>query len=573
VATGRGEGYFDSLTGLLFFLLCGRLFQQQTYHRLAFDRDYKAFFPLSVTRVSKHAPGSAEQTSFSPRREERVSLSQLAPGDHLLIRHAELVPADARLVSGSGGIDSSFVTGESEEVDKTRGDHLYAGGRQMGGTIEVEMLKPVSQSYLATLWNQEAFRKEKPAGLVTVTNRYSQRFTLIVLAMALGAAVFWAPHDPSRALKAFISVLIVACPCALALAAPFGLGTAQRVLARRRVYLKSPEILERLSTIDTVVLDKTGTLTSAETSSARFAGPALTEDEARWVHGVARHSTHPHCLRLSRLLSPGKVEELVLGFQEMPGSGAEGKVAGHEVWLGSASWLGSKRLRVPKPAGGSGSAVHLAIDRQYRGSFSLAHGLRPEIEAMLHSLSPRYALALLSGDQERERERFQALFRDSATLRFNQSPLDKLQHIRRLQASGHHVMMVGDGLNDAGALKQSDVGVAVVENASAFSPASDAIMSADEISRLHHVLRFARSSVGVVRASFLISTLYNVAGISIAAAGLLSPVVCAVLMPLSSITVVGFASGLTTWFGRPARFGERAPLPPHADGLPEGVVS
>jgi Cu+-exporting ATPase len=157
---------------------------------------------------------------------------------------------------------------------------------------------------------------------------------------------------------------------------------------------------------------------------------------------------------------------------------------------------------------------------------------------------------MLSGDHEKEHARFRALFGTKADLHFNQSPVDKLAFIRRLQESGQSVLMIGDGLNDAGALQQSDVGLAVVEDINAFSPASDVIMAADMVPQLSRVIHFAKTAIRVVRASFVLSTLYNVIGLSIAARGLLSPVVCAILMPLSSITVVAFACGATTWFAR-----------------------
>ena len=146
VVSGRGDGYFDSLCGLIFFLLCGRLFQQKTYDRLAFDRDYKSFFPLAVTRKIP----KSETRNPKPEIEEQVSIAQLAVGDQLVIRNGELIPADAKLVSGPALIDYSFVTGESEPVEKKPEDYLYAGGRQLGGAIEVEMVKPVSQSYLTS---------------------------------------------------------------------------------------------------------------------------------------------------------------------------------------------------------------------------------------------------------------------------------------------------------------------------------------------------------------------------------------------------------------------------------------
>ena len=170
---GRGNGYLDSLAGLVFFLLCGRVFQQKTHDRMAFDRDYKCFFPLSVTRVT--AAG-----------EESMAISNLRVGDKLLLRNGELIPADGRLVSGPALIDYSFVTGEAETVPKAPGDYLYAGGRQIGGAIEVETVKAVSQSHLTSLWNHEAFQKERESSLNTLTNRYSRRFTLVVIAVAVG---------------------------------------------------------------------------------------------------------------------------------------------------------------------------------------------------------------------------------------------------------------------------------------------------------------------------------------------------------------------------------------------------
>jgi P-type Cu+ transporter len=537
VVTGRGEGYFDSLCGLLLFLLLGKLFQQKTYDRLAFDRDYKSFFPLSVTR--KHG-----------RAEEQVALAQLAIGDRLVLRNGELIPADARLIEGPALIDYSFVTGESEPVERKAGDYLYAGGRQIGGAVEIETVKAVSQSYLTSLWNQDAFRKDKAESFNALTNNYSQRFTKIVIAIALGAAAYWAWANPALSLKAFTSVLIVACPCALALAAPFALGTAQRVLGRRQVYLKNPYVLETLAQVDAVVFDKTGTLTAAGAGSVTWQGAALNDAEERWLYSMTRHSTHPLPVRIGEAIAREHFPDPVRSFLETAGCGMEGSVAGHEIWMGSAAWIASRNVQVPLQPQSLGSTVHVAVDGKYRGAFVLASALRPSADALISKLSSGYDLALLSGDNERERAKFTTLFGSAAHLEFNQSPLNKLGFIRNLQQSGKTTMMVGDGLNDAGALKQSDVGVAVAENVTAFSPASDIIMAAGRVPQLASVLRFSKQSVRVVRGAFLISAVYNVVGVAIAASGHLSPVVCAILMPVSSITVVAFACGVTTWLGR-----------------------
>ncbi|HWI58021.1 MAG TPA: heavy metal translocating P-type ATPase metal-binding domain-containing protein, partial [Bacillota bacterium] len=555
VISGHGEGYLDSLAGLIFFLLCGRVFQQKTHERMAFDRDYKCFFPLATLR--KTAAG-----------EESVAISDLRVGDRLLLRHGELIPADATLVSGPACIDYSFVTGESEPVGKQPGDYLYAGGQQVDGTIEVETVKPVSQSYLTSLWNHEAFQKPRHDTLNTLTNRYSRRFTRIVIAVAVGAALYWIlAGNAVRGLKAFTSVLIVACPCALALAAPFALGMAQRLLARLQVFLRNALVLERLAQVDAIVFDKTGTLTVARANEVSFvacegckgragsplpaagcqptrtqrqvdAALTLSAAEGTWVYALARQSTHPHSARIAEWLANPNRPEAVSTFKETPGCGIAGRVQGHEIRLGSRAWLWQCGVPMPEQTLPAGSAVYLVIDGQCRGAFVLANALRPEADKLLRNLGQHYELALLSGDNERERERFRGLFGSQARLDFNQSPLDKLGFIRTLQASGKTVMMVGDGLNDAGALSQSDVGVAVVEKVGAFSPASDIILEAGQVTQVGNILAMARQTTRVVRLSFGISALYNLVGISIAAAGILSPVVCAILMPLSSVSVV-----------------------------------
>jgi Cu+-exporting ATPase len=450
------------------------------------------------------------------------------------------------------------VTGESEPVAKQPGDYLYAGGRQMGGTIEVATVKPVSQSYLTSLWNHEAFRKDRQDDLQALTNRYSKRFTLIVVVVAVGAALGWAlAGDSARGVKAFVSVLIVACPCALALAAPFTLGTAQRWLARINAFVRNALVIERMAEVDTIVFDKTGTLTSAQALGVNFQGAAagqpaeeLNDHEALWVRSLARHSTHPHSVRIAEALADDKAALAVDSFRETPGAGLAANVDGHGLVLGSRAWLERCGVSVPELTTQPGPAVLLAIDGHWRGVFTLDSTLRPEADRLVSRLAEHYELALLSGDNERERERFRNLFGSHASLHFNQSPLDKLGFIEHLQRAGKVVMMVGDGLNDAGALKQSDVGVAVVERVGAFSPASDVILEAARVPRLWRILVFARRSARVVRTAFVISALYNLVGIAIASSGLLSPVICAILMPVSSVSVVVFACGAASWAAR-----------------------
>ncbi|MCW5559749.1 MAG: HAD-IC family P-type ATPase, partial [Verrucomicrobiae bacterium] len=454
----------------------------------------------------------------------------------------------------------SFVTGESVPVSRGRGEILFAGGRQVGGAIEAEIVKPVSGSYLTSLWNRDVFQKEKGDTFNTLTNRYSRRFTWAILGLAVGAAAFWSVRDPSKALRSFTGILIVACPCALALAAPFTLGAGLRVLGRRGIHLRNAEVIEGLARVDTVVFDKTGTLTTPEAGAVDFDGSALEGDALRAIAAVARQSTHPLSVRLSAWLGERipvrDATPSVSGFAEVPGAGVRGTVDGCTVLLGSPAWVADAcgvtegASESAEESRGRGPVVAVGLDGKLRGRFFFESDVRPDTDRLLRGLASGYQTILLSGDQARDHARFAALFAPGSALHFNQSPADKLECIRGLQEAGRSVMMVGDGLNDAGALRQSDVGVAVVERVGAFSPASDVILDASRVAGLGEVLRFARGAVGVVRASFLISALYNAVGIAIAASGNLSPIVCAILMPVSSLTVVIFAVGTTHGLGR-----------------------
>ena len=569
IVSGQGEGYLDSLVGLVFFLLCGRWFQQMTHDRLTFDRDYRSFFPLAVLRRS--ASGDAP-----------TPLAQLEVGDRLLLRQGELIPADARLVHGAARIDYSFVTGESELVTKAEGELLYAGGRHVGGLIEVEVLKPVSQSYLTSLWDHAAFRKRRDDPLNTLTQRYGRRFTRLVITIACGSALYWTlTTGLGRGVTVLVAVLIVACPCALRVGGPVRvrhrptLAGAPRHLRPQRDGARTPGTGRRGGARQNGHLDgrdlgghrvRRGTAHDLGTRRGGLPGPglhpsALAPNPCRTRRPGISGNTESHEAAAgtvkknvgdSRELVPPDQRRLT-DFEEFAGGGLRGCVDGRSLRLGSVAWLRSEGAIVPDDPGESGGSVGLVIDGAFRGTFRLANALRPAVGQLIRALGRRYTLALLSGDQPREYDSFRKLFGPDAELLFKQSPLEKLEYVRRLQTAGKTVLMVGDGLNDAGAFQQSDVGVAVVESIGAFSPASDVILDADEVPALADLPRFARRTIWVVRLSLGLSALYNVVGISIAAAGLLSPLICAILMPLSSITVVLFATAATSLAFR--RFG------------------
>lgn len=525
VISGTGAGYWDSLAGLIFFLLVGKWFQQRTYHQISFDRDYTSYFPIAA---------------YVKRGEawESTPLTQLAVGDRVRVKDQELIPADGHLVAGEGRIDYSFVTGESDAVRRDIGSQLYAGGRQQGGTIEMVLSRVVSQSYLTQLWNNEAFEKDKETAFDSMLERISRFFTPAIMVIATVAGGYWWWADSAVALNAFTAVLIIACPCAIALSVPFALGNMMRQLGKRGFFVKHTSVIERLSQATDLVLDKTGTLTEAGTLRVTYMGTPLTPQRRGWVQALAQASQHPISQAIARAWSDVQHTATPTDLDTTAGQGIRGIVAGHEIAIGRPSWIDAAATE-------EGTAI--AIDGELVGRFEAKHQLRKGLAAMLDGLRARFGLYLLSGDHAGEAATFAPYFGDQ--MRFEQHPKDKLAFVRALQQDqrGATVVMVGDGLNDAGALQQSDVGIAVSEDAQYFSPACDVVMAAEEVAHLGDYLQLARQGMHIVRAALGISFLYNLVGLYFAVQGLLSPVIAAILMPLSSITVVTFGVLATHW--------------------------
>lgn len=523
VLTGTGPGYLDSFTGLVFFMLIGKYFQQRTYDSLSFDRDYTSYFPVSVT-VLKDG------------KEEAVAVRNLKIGNRIRVRNQELIPADAILLRGQAMIDYSFVSGESELVEKVAGEVIYAGGRQVGESIELEVVKEVSQGYLTQLWNDSAFSKEKKQSVGTYANTAGKWFVIVTLIVAAGTLIYWVPRDTDMAMRAFTSVLIIACPCALSLATPFVHGHTMRVFGKNKFYLKNTSVVETLAKIDAVVFDKTGTLTEPSAAEVTWTGKALTAEQERSILSLLRHSTHPLSQRISENLKekPLQVED----FQEVAGKGLNGRVDGHFIRVGSAAYLG---VPSDKATDTLKTTVYVSLDGTLLGYYTFYNVYRKGLKNILHDLKDK-SIAVLSGDNDHEEARLRELLGPNAALVFNQSPVQKLQSIQALQAKQHQVLMVGDGLNDAGALKQSDTGIALTNSVTNFSPSCDAILDATAFDKLSRFLAFSKKSMNIILATFAVSLVYNVIGLSLAVQGLFSPIASAILMPISSLSVIVFAT-------------------------------
>jgi len=526
VGSGTGSGYFDSMTGIVFFMLAGRMLQDRTHRRLSFERDYRSYFPIAVSVLKEG-------------RETATPLPEIQCGDTLLIHHGELIPADGILTRGQALIDYSFVTGESLPILKEMGELVYAGGKQTGAAIEVLVVKEVAQSYLTQLWSRQENKKEEHSFIHVL----SRQFTYIVLAIAVCAAVYWWVYDPARIANAVTAVLIVACPCALLLSSTFTNGNIIRILSNNGLYLRNARVIETISTTTHVVFDKTGTLTLPGDHVLTYKGRPLKPAEQRAIAILAAQSTHPLSKALARHLDQAGTCR-VLGFSETPGKGTEGWVDGTYVRIGSRRFVTESRAVT------ADTRVYIRINEEYPGYFRYSSHYREGIARWMQVLRGRYSLSLLSGDNHHEQSRLEGWMGAGARILFSQSPEDKEAYIRHLQRRGEKVMMVGDGLNDAGALRQSDTGIAVAEKGNSFTPASHAILDAAQIWRLPVFMRYCRMAGRIIIASFVLSIAYNIIGLTFAVRGDLSPLIAAILMPSSSISILLLTYGSATWTAR-----------------------
>jgi Cu+-exporting ATPase len=525
IVTQTGPGFMDSMSGIVFFMLTGRFYQDYSQNKLSFDRDFKSFFPAAVTKIVN-------------QEEIPATLDQLKAGDTIRIHHKELIPADGLLLRGHGKIDYSFVTGEAEAQSRQIGELLYAGGRQVGQSIEIQLTRAVSQSYLTSLWEQNKgnFEEKKRS----FSHQLAKNFTLVLFAAVALTALFWAFIDPGKIFNTVTAMLIIACPCALLLAVTFTNGSILSILSKNGLFLRNPVVLESLAETTTIFFDKTGTLTHSGETSVETRNMDLNLEEKEAIFRVSSQSVHPLSRAITQFIRPQlpietlqKPSQLAL-FEENAGKGLEGTFKGIKIKIGTSSFLGIDRNLSPQQ-----SHSHLLIDGAYKGCFVFKNKYRQGVDSLLEKLQKQsYKTGLISGDKPSEKETLSQLFPENATLLFEQLPEDKKNTIQTLQEKGEKVLMLGDGLNDAIALAQSHSGIAVTDDTNLLSPACDGILKGDMVPRLDDLLYMAKANMRIIYFTFGVSLLYNSVGLYFAVQGLLSPLIAAIIMPSMTFTII-----------------------------------
>lgn len=544
--TDRGPVYFDGVTILIFLLLVGRYLQQ---------RGTRAATDASELLYSLTPHGARVVDEQGLVRE--VPAAALVPGMLLDVRAGDTIAADGVVTEGRSAIDVSLLTGESRPVTATAGCRVYAGTLNVSAPLRVRVERAGEESRVARLLRQVEESSRRRAPVVVLANRLAGWFVAVVLLLA---AVTWLTgfgSDPSGALDRAIALLVVTCPCALAMATPLAVTVATGRAARRGLFIKGGDAIESLSRPSTLVLDKTGTVTEARLSLVRWAA-------ADWVKplvlALEQESTHPLADGFRRgLVATGLPESLpappvVQASEHVVGAGIRGTVDGREVVIGSPSFV-RQALRDDVPdewrledsgVDATATPVWVAVDGIAVARAWLGDPIRADAEASIRALrAAGWEVRLLSGDATPVvRAVGAALGLPAAACRGEASPEDKLREVETLRRSGH-VVMVGDGVNDAAAIAAATVGIGVHGGAEASLATADIYLTTPGLAPLVELTRGARDTMRVIRRNIAFSLLYNVAGATLAITGVISPLVAAVMMPLSSLTVV-----LGSWYGR-----------------------
>jgi Cu2+-exporting ATPase len=531
---GQGPIYFDGVTTLTFLLLSGR-FLQQRGQRAAADA---TALEASLTPQSARVVGD-------DRLVREVPAESLLPGMLLEVRAGDTLAADGVVEGGASSVDLSLLTGESRPVSVEVRDRVYAGTVNLRAPLAVRVTAAGETSRLGTLLRRLDEGAHRKAPVVLLADRVASWFVLTVLVLAALTYVVWLQRDATVALDNAIAMLIVTCPCALALATPLAFTVATGRAAGRGILIKGGDVLEALAHPGTLLLDKSGTVTEGHARLVSFDGP---EPVRAYVLALEQHSSHPVALAFTRAW-PNEHSFAATDVVQTLGGGICGTVDGHQVVVGAPAYVRALGATTPTEWRSSSSAdglspVWVACDGVMVGEARFGDPLRPGAAAAIATLKRRgWQVSLLSGDADSAVQMAgRALGVDSAI--GDASPEAKLAVVEGAAQRGS-VVMVGDGVNDAAALAGASVGVAVHGGAEASLQVADVYLSRPGLDGLVELVEGAARTMTLIRNNIIFSVLYNVLGAALAFTGVIDPLIAAVVMPLSSVGVV-----VTSWRGR-----------------------
>ncbi len=551
----RGEQvYFDTVVTFLFIILVGRYLEAMAKRNAS----------SATLRLMELQPRMA--TRLIDGGEERVSIRKLSVGDRLMIRPGDKVPADGRVLTGDSHVDESMLTGEFRPVHKQTGDTVAAGTVNGEGPLTIEVEQIGEATVLARIIHLVEAAQGSKARVQRLADRIVPWFVSATLLLASATFVYWMQYDFATALLAATAVLIITCPCALGLAVPMAVAVGTGVAARNGVLIRNGTALEGLAEVSHVVLDKTGTLTEGRMRVAEIVAHEGEADTLLALAGsVERHFPHP----LSRAIV-ARAEERNLpfrpctGLESLPGMGVGATVEGVSVWVGNRRLMAHLGLAIPAPLadrcdrieGRMGIAVLVAVDGRLKGLLHVADHIREGAAGLIDALRQSgLGITLLTGDAAPAAhylsERLGGLRVVADVL-----PQDKAEQVMRLQQQGERVLMIGDGVNDAPALAQADVSIAMGSGTDVSMECSDVVLMGSDLTRVPYAIGLARRTVRTIRQNLTLSLAYNVILVPIAMAAWVTPVFAAIAMPVSSLLVIGNATLIRRFGGADSGIGD-----------------
>ena len=539
---GAANIYLEAAAGVTAFILAGRYFEARSKRKAG--AALRALLEL----------GAKEVTVLRDGREILIPTAELAVGDHFLVRPGEKIATDGTVSEGNSAIDASMLTGESVPVEVTPGDNVTGATLNAGGRLLVEATRVGSDTQLARMAKLVEDAQNGKAAAQRLADRISAVFVPVVIALALGTLGFWLGSGAglTAAFTAAVAVLIIACPCALGLATPTALMVGTGRGAQLGILIKGPEVLENTRRADTIVLDKTGTVTTGEmTLLTTHTTPGTSQEEALRLAGALENaSEHP----IAQAVARGATEKYGQlptpeDFANVPGLGVQGIVEGHAVLVGREKLLTEWAMELPagladaKTAAEKAgrTAITVAWDGQARAVLEVADAVKPtSAEAIRRLRGLGLTPVLLTGDNRPVAETVAAeVGIDASDVIAEVMPEDKVNVVRKLQGEGRSVAMVGDGVNDAAALAQADLGLAMGTGTDAAIEAGDLTLVRGDLRAAADAIRLSRKTLGTIKSNLFWAFAYNVAALPLAAAGLLNPMIAGAAMAFSSVFVVG----------------------------------